>query len=167
MFRDPIGEAFSVREFVRQAGGGCLFITSRQDQFEALRPWISLWFDLAATEVLARRPVNPPRVWFVLDEVASLRVNALQGLLERGFRLGRAGLALTFRLVFCRFGRFLRFWAGFGLLLALLRLDLVAQLSAELARRLDTFTSLTKVRIYVLSPQIRVMIGSGIATDWC
>jgi hypothetical protein len=52
---------------------GCLFLTSTGETRDALRPLISVWFDLLVLWMLNRRAMcKQLPVWFFLDEVASL-----------------------------------------------------------------------------------------------
>lgn len=88
----PDEEPFSIGDFVRQRSNpGWLFLTSRQNQHEALRPLLSLWCDVAASALLSVAPNNPSRTWLIFDEVASLQqMPALPHLLERGRKHGAA-----------------------------------------------------------------------------
>lgn len=88
--------AFSVREYVNGSpkdDDRWLFLTTREDQHDTLRPMLSLWCDIAAGSILSRPPDRTDRLWFVLDEVASLqKLPALPHLLERGRKHGAAAI---------------------------------------------------------------------------
>ncbi len=94
VLQDPVGEPFSIRRFVEQAGRGenrWLFLSTREQDAEILRPLLSLWADIAATALLSLPTHSAHRVWTVLDEVASLqRLPALPAILERGRKHGAA-----------------------------------------------------------------------------
>lgn len=52
---------------------GWIFITSQSIVREALRPLISLWIDMLVLRLLNERNRGQRRVWFVIDELASLQ----------------------------------------------------------------------------------------------
>jgi type IV secretory pathway TraG/TraD family ATPase VirD4 len=52
---------------------GWIFITSQPEQRAALRPLHSLWIDLLVMRLLNQPKPEQKRVWFVLDELASLQ----------------------------------------------------------------------------------------------
>jgi type IV conjugative transfer system coupling protein TraD len=71
---DPVaGQAFSVRDWVHAPGDSWLFLTSRADLHEAVRPFVSLWTELALLAVMTLRPSRELRLMFFLDELASLQ----------------------------------------------------------------------------------------------
>ena len=63
---------FSLREWVSE-GKGWVFITSRADQHDAIRPLISTWMDSAVAGMLSLPPDRKRRVWLILDELPSLQ----------------------------------------------------------------------------------------------
>jgi len=66
---------WSVREWAAKRQGW-IFITSTPDTLDALRPMQSLWLDMLILKLQTNEPkAGQPRVWMVLDELASL--NAL------------------------------------------------------------------------------------------
>jgi type IV secretory pathway TraG/TraD family ATPase VirD4 len=75
--------AFSVREWVR-SGRGVLFLPYGATQIAALRSIIAAWMRLAIFEALTAR-ADPPRLWFVVDELDSL--GAIDGLKDALARL--------------------------------------------------------------------------------
>jgi len=89
-------QKFSVREFIERPqdqdkNAAWLFLSTKASQQEVLKPLISMWCDQAATAILSRPPGDDRRVWFILDEVASMqKLPALPGLLERGRKHGAA-----------------------------------------------------------------------------
>ncbi len=67
--------SWTVREWTRERKGW-IFITSTPDTIDALRPMQSLWLDMLILKLQANTPrPGQPRVWMILDELASL--NAL------------------------------------------------------------------------------------------
>lgn len=82
-------EIFSIRNFIEEEGAGWLFITSRADQHDFLKPLISLWCDIAAKALLSLRPDHERRVWFFFDELPSLQMlPALSPLMNQGRKYG-------------------------------------------------------------------------------
>jgi len=74
------GGKFSIREWVTaEADDSWLFLTSRPDQLDSLRPLISCWIDIAGRAVMLL-PHSPDqaRLWLVIDEFPSL--NKLPGI---------------------------------------------------------------------------------------
>jgi hypothetical protein len=66
---------WTVREWAKHRNGW-IFITSTPDTIDALRPMQSLWLDMLILKLQATAPQpGQPRVWMILDELASL--NAL------------------------------------------------------------------------------------------
>lgn len=65
---------FSIRQWVAdESQTGWLFISSRSDKHESLKPLISSWLDVAANALMSL-PINPDRrFWMVIDELASLQ----------------------------------------------------------------------------------------------
>ena len=52
---------------------GWVFITSRPSERVALRPLHSLWIDLLILRLLSKPEAGQKKVWFVIDELASLQ----------------------------------------------------------------------------------------------
>jgi type IV secretory pathway TraG/TraD family ATPase VirD4 len=74
--------AFSIREFIQdESCDSWIFISADPKRFDAVRPLVSLWYDLAINATLSlpdNRPELPiekhRRIFAVLDELASLQV---------------------------------------------------------------------------------------------
>lgn len=65
---------FSVREWLNQeAQDSILFLTSRADQHESIKPIMSLVIELAVTEMLMRDQEQSKKIWFFIDELPSLQ----------------------------------------------------------------------------------------------
>ncbi len=93
---DPTGGAgaFSIRAFLAQESPHWLFLTFRDDQLSALRPLVACWLDLAISGLLSLAPDPQRRVWFALDELASLgRVQGLPDLLTKARKQGGCAIA--------------------------------------------------------------------------
>lgn len=87
-FDDP-GATFSVRDFVRRDDDACLFLVSNSTQHESVRPFISAWIELALAEAMSMPPTVQIRLFFFLDELASLsKLNSLQISLTEGRKYG-------------------------------------------------------------------------------
>lgn len=88
------GEAFSIRRWLEDdAGDAWLFVTSRKDQHEAIKPLITLWLDIAIRGVMNLPPVREPRFWLVVDELPSLqKIEALQTAVAETRKYGLCGV---------------------------------------------------------------------------
>lgn len=71
-----ITKPFSIREWLQRDNGSWLFVSSRADSHDAIRPLISCWLDIAANALLSLPLPNiaspPRRTWIIIDELASL-----------------------------------------------------------------------------------------------
>ena len=64
---------FSVREWVEHARPHqWLFVSSRGDKHETLKPLITAWIDIAINTLLSLPEDDTRRIWFILDEFTSL-----------------------------------------------------------------------------------------------
>lgn len=67
------GDYFSIRDWVKDdENNNWIFITSRADQKETLKPLITTWLDVASTAILSRKPDLNRRIWLIIDELPSL-----------------------------------------------------------------------------------------------
>lgn len=77
-------EKFSIRNWIEENKNdqnGFLFISSKGDQHESLKPLISTWLDIAVKSLLSvEQEKDQRRIWIILDEVGSLQ--ALPSLLD-------------------------------------------------------------------------------------
>ena len=70
---------FSIREWAKTEDDSWLFITSRSDQHEAIKPFATAWIEMVITGIMERRPdPDQLRLMLFLDEIASL--NRMKGL---------------------------------------------------------------------------------------
>jgi type IV conjugative transfer system coupling protein TraD len=92
--------AFSIKDFIERDEDRWLFVVMRAEDEGAIRPLVSLWYDVAINAALSlpcidtRQPeAQQRRIWAFLDELARLqKLPALEG----GLREGRAkGLAFV------------------------------------------------------------------------
>ncbi|MEI6806271.1 MAG: type IV secretion system DNA-binding domain-containing protein [Myxococcaceae bacterium] len=83
---------FSIRNFIENETGAdaWLFITCRADQHALLKPLLSCWIAQAVTATLSLSENRDRKIWFFLDELASLQRIAISDLLERGRKYGAA-----------------------------------------------------------------------------
>lgn len=81
---------FSIKRWLQsEQNDGWIFIATNAEKLEALKPLISLWLDLAARSVLSLTPSFERRIWFLVDELASLqRLNSLHLLLSQSRKFG-------------------------------------------------------------------------------
>lgn len=63
---------FSIRKWIQEDSDSWLFITSRGDKHETLKPLISAWLNTVATSTLSLTPSPERRIWLFLDELPSL-----------------------------------------------------------------------------------------------
>lgn len=67
-------QKFSIRSWVNKPEqDSMLFLTSRADQHETIKPLMSLALELAVTEMLLRDQEQSKRIWFFIDELPSLQ----------------------------------------------------------------------------------------------
>lgn len=67
-------KSFSIRDWVSDdKQTGWLFISSRADRHESLKPLISSWLDVAANALMSLPANEERRFWMVVDELASLQ----------------------------------------------------------------------------------------------
>lgn len=64
---------FSIKKWLHEDSDDWLFITSRSDKHEAIKPLISVWLDLVANGVMSLSPDSNRRIWLILDELPSLQ----------------------------------------------------------------------------------------------
>lgn len=67
------GEPFSIREWIANENDNrWLFISSRDRDHQSIRPLISMWLDIATSNLLSLSRNENRRIWVILDEMASL-----------------------------------------------------------------------------------------------
>lgn len=65
-------EPFSIRNWVKTAASGFVFLTGDAEHAAATRNVISTVFEVAANSLMTCDEANDPRVWFMMDEVPTL-----------------------------------------------------------------------------------------------
>lgn len=88
------GGSFSIRGWTEKTDDDSwLFIPSRRDQHEAIKPLITLWLDIAIRGVMNLPPIREPRFWLVVDELPSLqKIEALQTAVTETRKYGLCGV---------------------------------------------------------------------------
>lgn len=85
--------AFSIRKWVEDDGKDWLFLSFRDDQLQAIRPMIAAVLDIAASAVLSLPASRDRRIFFAIDEFASLGyVNSMEPLLTKGRKCGAVAM---------------------------------------------------------------------------
>ena len=88
---------FSIRNWIQNDNqDGFLFLTSRADQHETLKPLISTWMDISINTLLSLEQSKDRNVWIIIDELPSLNYlpSLHSGLAESRQFGGRFVLAL-------------------------------------------------------------------------
>lgn len=84
-------DAFSVRNWIEQEGQNWLFLPFRDDQLAQLRPLLAAVLDIAASATLSLPPDASRRIWYFLDEFATLgEINGIEPLLTKARKNGGA-----------------------------------------------------------------------------
>ena len=85
---------FSIREWIRdEYKDSWLFVSSRADVHESIRPLISMWLGIAVQSCMSLSPDRARRLWFVLDELPTLqKLPSLDLLLAGARKYGAAAI---------------------------------------------------------------------------
>jgi len=88
------GEHFSIRDWVAdEERQGWIFISSKEDQKEALKPLITCWIDIASTAILSLSRSSSRRIWYFFDELPTLnRVPEILNTLTNARKYGGCGV---------------------------------------------------------------------------
>lgn len=88
--QDEIKPLFSIKKWIQnETNDSWIFVATSADKLEALKPLISVWIDVAARNLLSLTPSFDRRIWFLIDELASLhRLSSLSLLLSQGRKYG-------------------------------------------------------------------------------
>ncbi len=65
-------DAFSISRWIKDEGNGFLFLHSKPKQRAYLKPLLSAWFSIAVKALMDLQPDSSRRIWFIVDELASL-----------------------------------------------------------------------------------------------
>lgn len=81
---------FSIKQWVTEPhDNSWLFISSRADKHESLKPIMSLWLDIAANALLSAGEDSKRRLWLIVDELPSLqRLPYLPAFMAEGRKFG-------------------------------------------------------------------------------
>lgn len=87
-------EPFSIREWVKdEHNDSWLFVSSRADVHESVRPLISMWLGIAVQSCMSLSPDRNRRLWFCLDELPTLqKLPSLDLLLAGARKYGAAAI---------------------------------------------------------------------------
>lgn len=82
--------SFSIRRWVEDENqDSWLFVTSRADKHESLKPLISAWLEIAGNALMSLAPDKNRRIWMSLDELPSLhRLPYLSAMLAESRKFG-------------------------------------------------------------------------------
>ena len=88
--QDESQPLFSIKKWIQnETNDSWIFVATSADKLEALKPLISVWIDVAARNLLSLTPSFDRRIWFLIDELASLhRLSSLSLLLSQGRKYG-------------------------------------------------------------------------------
>lgn len=65
-------DAFSIDQWIKGEGNGFLFLHAKPKQRAFLKPLLSAWFSIAVKALMDMQPDPHRRIWFIVDELASL-----------------------------------------------------------------------------------------------
>ena len=86
-------DAFSLTKFVRQDGNGWVFLTYRDDQFAMLKSMIAAQLDVLISATLSLAPSDTRRIFFAMDEMATLgKIQSVESLLTKGRKFGASAI---------------------------------------------------------------------------
>lgn len=86
------GETFSISNWINaNHDNSIMFLSSRADIHESIRPLLTVWLDTAVRTLLSAPKKPERRVWFIIDEVAALNaMPSIVGGMARGRQFGAA-----------------------------------------------------------------------------
>lgn len=83
------GAQFSIRDWIMREDNSWLFITSREDMHQALKPIITAYIDIVSNCLLTLEENRERRIWFVTDEIHTIgQSNSYMQLAARGRKRG-------------------------------------------------------------------------------
>ena len=90
----PTEKPFSIREWVRdEHNDSWLFVLSREDVRESIRPLMSMWLGIAVQSAMSLSPNRERRLWYILDELPTLqKLPTLDTALAGGRKYGLAAI---------------------------------------------------------------------------
>lgn len=67
------GESFSIRKWVREDDDSWIFITTKEEQKNAIKPIISLWISTVIKATMSLPAIHQERMWLSIDEMPTLQ----------------------------------------------------------------------------------------------
>lgn len=67
------GEKFSIRKWVKEEDDSWIFITTKEEQKEAIKPIISLWISTVIKATMSLPAIHKERMWLCIDEMPTLQ----------------------------------------------------------------------------------------------
>jgi type IV conjugative transfer system coupling protein TraD len=101
---DSDARRFTFREYFQQldqisGAKPWIFVPRREQYFEAMKPLLACWLELASVGIMALPPNPNRRIWMFLDELPDIpKVTNLQRLLPQGRKFG-ACVVITFQAI--------------------------------------------------------------------
>lgn len=85
---------FSIKRWVQNDDDKrWVFLLSKKDRLEALKPLFSLWLDMMARSAMSVEPSRERRIWCVIDELPTLsKIPALPAILAEGRKYGLSAI---------------------------------------------------------------------------
>lgn len=85
---------FSIKKWVQDdTDKRWVFLLSKKDRLEALKPLFSLWLDMMARSAMSVEPSRERRIWTVIDELPTLsKIPALPAILAEGRKFGLSAI---------------------------------------------------------------------------
>ncbi|MBU2766234.1 type IV secretion system DNA-binding domain-containing protein [Acidithiobacillus ferrivorans] len=85
---------FSIKRWVQDdSDKRWVFLLSKKDRLEALKPLFSLWLDMMARSAMSVEPSRERRIWCVIDELPTLsKIPALPSILAEGRKFGLSAI---------------------------------------------------------------------------
>jgi hypothetical protein len=85
---------FSIKRWVQDdTDKRWVFLLSKKDRLEALKPLFSLWLDMMARSAMSVEPSRERRIWTVIDELPTLsKIPALPSILAEGRKFGLSAI---------------------------------------------------------------------------
>ncbi len=85
---------FSIKRWVQDdTDKRWVFLLSKKDRLEALKPLFSLWLDMMARSAMSVEPSRERRIWCVIDELPTLsKIPALPAILAEGRKYGLSAI---------------------------------------------------------------------------
>lgn len=85
---------FSIKRWVQNdTDKRWVFLLSKKDRLDALKPLFSLWLDMMARSAMSVEPSRERRIWTVIDELPTLsKIPALPAILAEGRKFGLSAI---------------------------------------------------------------------------